>query len=123
MGEKLITATLHNLSPVPNGAIYQGDGMFEFVVADKPESTPGKVTPVTDVNGFLTEEPYNIEKKYAEYDPELKIYYKDPVVKVELVSDVLVAEAEKTEVITKTDVKIDEYLAAESVDAELVVKK
>jgi hypothetical protein len=82
MPEKIITATLHNISPVPNGAIYQGDGMFEFV---------------TDKS------PYNIDKKMAEYDVDAKTYYKDPAVKVTLESDKMVAEAEKTGKVEKID--------------------
>ena len=84
MSEKIITATLHNLSPVPIGAVYQGGGMFEFVTLAEPET---------------------ITKKFAEYDPELKLYYKDPAVKVELVSDLMVAEKEKTEEVTKVDLE------------------
>ena len=82
MSEKIITATLHNLTPIPAGSIYQGGGMFEFVTLAEPET---------------------ITKKFAEYDPELKLYYKDPAVKVELVSDLMVAEKEKTEEVTKVD--------------------
>jgi hypothetical protein len=116
MAEKIITATLHNLSPVPNGSIYQGAGMFEFVAET---GTVLKEIPVINEKGEVTlevrevaiAEPYNIEKKYAEYDPELKLYYKDPAVKIELVSDVLVAEAEKTEVIEKADKELDAYIA------------
>lgn len=100
---KIITATLHNVSPVPNGSIYQGSGMFEFVITDKPKSTTGKVTLVTDVSRNLTEEPYNIQKKYAEYDIDKGTYYKDPAVKVELTSDLIVAEKKKTEKIIKVD--------------------
>lgn len=128
---KIITATLHNLSPVPNGAIYQGGGMFEFVVET---GTVLKEMPVIDEKGDVAielvevkiSEPDTIEKKYAEYDPELKIYYKDPEVKIELVSDLMVAEAEKTEIIEKADKELDAYIAekeATAVDAELVVKK
>lgn len=116
MAEKIITATLHNLSPVPNGAIYQGNGMFEFAAET---GTVLKEVPVINVKGEVTlelrevamAEPYNIEKKFAEYDPDLRLYYKDPAVKIELVSDVLVAEAEKTEVIEKADKEIDTYIA------------
>ncbi len=82
MAEKYITSTLHNISPVPSGAIYQGAGMFEFV---------------TDKS------PYNIDKKMAEYDVEAKTYYKDPLVKVTLESDKMVAEAEKTGKVEKID--------------------
>lgn len=83
---KIITATLHNVSPVPNGSIYQGGGMFEFVADDKK-----------------AKEPYNIQKKYAEYDIDKGTYYKDPAVKVELTSDLIVAEKGKTEKIIKVD--------------------
>ena len=82
MAEKIITATLQELSPVPNGAIYQGAGMFEFVT--------GK-------------DPYNIDKKMAEYDVDAKTYYKDPSIKVTLESDKMVAEAEKTGKVEKID--------------------
>jgi hypothetical protein len=116
MPEKIITATLHNLSPVPNGSIYQGAGMFEFVAET---GTVLKEIPVVSEKGEVTlevrevamAEPYNIEKKYAEYDPELKLYYKDPAIKVELASDVMVAEAEKTEIIEKADKELDAYIA------------
>ena len=82
MAEKYITSTLHNISPVPAGAIYQGAGMFEFVT-DK--------------------DPYNVDKKMAEYDVDAKTYYKDPEVKVTLDSDKMVAEAEKTGKVEKID--------------------
>ena len=96
MAEKIITATLHNLSPVPNGSIYQGDGMFEFVaetgtVLKEMPVINEKGETVLEMSEVKMEEPYNIEKKFAEYDPDLRLYYKDPTVKLELASDVLVA--------------------------------
>ena len=82
MANKITTATLHNLSPVPINAIYQGNKMFEFAA---------------------NEDPHNIEKKMAEYDPDAKTYYKDPSVKVTLESDKMVAAAEKTGKVEKID--------------------
>jgi hypothetical protein len=125
MSEKIITATLHNLSPVPNGAIYQGNGMFEFIAET---GTVLKEVPVVSEKGEVTlevrevaiAEPYNIEKKFAEYDPGLKIYYKDPTVKVELASDVMVAEAEKTEIIEKADKELDAYIAEKEAAVDVV---
>lgn len=51
MATKFITSTLHNITPIPPGAIYRGSGMFEFETE---------------------KDPYNIKLKLAEYDPEKK---------------------------------------------------
>ena len=84
MTTKYITSTLHNISPIPQGSIYQGSGMFEF---------------------STEKDPYNIKLKLAEYDVEKKTYYKDKSVKVDLAADALVAEKEKTNKIKKVDDK------------------
>lgn len=81
---KYITGTLHNISPVPAGSVYRGDGMFEFETE---------------------KDPYSIKLKLAEYDPEKKTYYKEKSVKVDLSADALVAEKEKTDKIKKVDDK------------------
>jgi len=83
MPSKIITATLHDISPVPLGSIYRGDNMFEFSV-DK--------------------DPANISKKFAEYDPAANTYYKDKAIKTKkLTADDAVKEAEKIKPVTKKD--------------------
>lgn len=83
---KIITATLHDMTPVPTGSIYRGNGMLEFETKEEPET---------------------VSDKLAEYDTVKRTYYKDASLKIELTADALVAEAEKTEVIEKTDFIIE----------------
>ena len=126
MADKYITSTLHNLSPVPNGAIYRGDGVFDYVV---DVGTKIVEVPVINVKGVVTyelrevavAEPYNIDKKLAEYDTAKNLYYKDPSVKYEIAADAAVIEKEKTEEVIKIDTKIDEYLAAEAVAVDVPI--
>jgi hypothetical protein len=126
MADKYITSTLHNLSPVPADAIYRGDGVFDYVV---DVGTKIIEVPVIDVKGAVTyelreitiAEPYNIDKKLAEYDTEKGLYYKDPSIKYEIAADAAVIEKEKTEEVIKIDTKIDDYLA-EAVAVEVAVK-
>lgn len=68
MGEKIITATLHNMSPVPNNSVYRGDGVFEF-------------TTQRDL--------YNVKEKLAELDIDKGIYFKNSKLKTKLSSDSL----------------------------------
>lgn len=85
MSSKIITATLHNLSPVPEGSVYRDNGMFEFVV-DK--------------------DPHNIDKKFAEYDQATNTYHKDKTIKnKKLSADDAVKEAEKTKPVIKKNEK------------------
>ena len=80
---KIITATLHNLTPIPKNSTYQGNGMFEFEVH----------------KDFDT-----IEKKYAEYNPETNTYYKDKSIKdLKLKADDLVEEQGKKAPVIKKD--------------------
>ena len=82
---KIITATLHNLSPVPPNSVYQGDAMFEFETHKDPE---------------------NIKEKYAEYDVETNTYYKDKTIKSKkLKADNVVAEQDKIKPVIKKDTK------------------
>ena len=120
MADKYITSTLHNLSPVPNGAIYRGDGVFDYVV---DVGTKIVEVPVIDVKGAVTyelrevtvAEPYNIDKKLAEYDTAKGLYYKDPSIKYAIAADAAVIEKE----VIKIDTKIDDYLAVEAVAVDI----
>lgn len=84
MTDKIITATLHDMTPVPAaGSIYRGDRMVEFETTKEPET---------------------ITKKLAEYDKEEKIYFKDKSIsKLKLRADDEVKVDEKKAPITKTD--------------------
>ena len=62
MGKRFIVATIHELSPVPSGSVYLGDGQFDFVVDS-------------------SDDPYNVDKKLAEYDQEKAQYHKDKTFK------------------------------------------
>ncbi len=80
---KIITATLHDMTPVPAGAIYRGAGMVEFETTKEPET---------------------ITKKLAEYDKEEKVYFKDKSIsKLKLRADDEVKVDKKKAPITKTD--------------------
>ena len=80
---KIITATLHDNTPVPPGSIYRGDGMVEFETTKEPEA---------------------ITKKLAEYDKEEKVYFKDKsIYKLKLRADDVVKSDKKKSPITKTD--------------------
>ena len=80
---KIITATLHDMTPVPAGAIYRGAGMVEFETTKEPET---------------------ITKKLAEYDKEEKVYFKDKSIsKLKLRADDVVKVDKKKAPITKTD--------------------
>lgn len=68
MGDKIITATLHNMSPVPNNSVYRGDGAFEFT---------------TQI------EPCNVKEKLAELDVDKGTYFKNSKLKTKLSSDSL----------------------------------
>ena len=84
MGKRFIVATIHDLSPVPSGSVYLGDGQFDFIVES-------------------VDDPYNITKKLAEYDQEKAQYHKDKTFKKSSRADIEVAKEEKTKTITKTD--------------------
>lgn len=84
MGKRFIVATIHDLSPVPSGSVYLGDGQFDFVVES-------------------VDDPYNITKKLAEYDQDKAQYHKDKTFKKSSRADIEVAKDEKTKPITKTD--------------------
>lgn len=58
---KYLLATLENITPIPSGSIYRGDGVFDMVV---------------DID------PAGIKKKLAEFDKDLKVVFKDNDVKV-----------------------------------------
>ena len=80
---KIITATLHDNTPVQPGSIYRGDGMVEFETTKEPET---------------------ITKKLAEYDKEKKVYFKDKSIsKLKLRADDEVKVDKKKAPITKTD--------------------
>ena len=83
MSEKIITATLHNMTPIPAGSIYRGNKMFEFETKKDPDT---------------------IDKKYAEYDPATNTYYKDKSIKaLKLKADDVVKEREKIAPVIKKD--------------------
>ena len=84
MGKRFIVATIHDLSPVPSGSVYLGDGQFDFIVD-------------------YADDPYNVDKKLAEYDQEKAQYHKDKAFKKSSRADTEVAKEEKTKPITKTD--------------------
>lgn len=81
MAEKIITATLHDMTEIPPGSVYQGDGMVEF-------------------NCQI--EPWNIAGKLAELDVDKKTYFKSERVKVPLAADARVVELEKKGAVEKT---------------------
>ena len=84
MGKRFIVATIHDLSPVPSGSVYLGGGQFDFIVES-------------------VDDPYNVDKKLAEYDQEKAQYHKDKTFKKSSRADTEVAKEEKTKPITKTD--------------------
>ena len=84
MGKRFIVATINDISPVPSGSVYLGDGKFDFVVES-------------------VDDPYNITKKLAEYDQEKAQYHKDKAFKKSCRADIEVAKDKKTKTITKTD--------------------
>ncbi len=94
---KIITATLHDNTPVPPGSIYRGDGMVEFETTKEPET---------------------ITKKMAEYDKEQQIYFKDKSIsKLKLRADDVVKSDNKKSPITKTDFIVNKLA---SVDFEVL---
>ena len=84
MGKRFVVAKIHDISPVPSGSVYLGDGQFDFVVES-------------------VDDPYNITKKLAEYDQDKAQYHKDKTFKKSSRADIEVAKDEKTKPITKTD--------------------
>ena len=100
MANKIITATLHNLTPIPPGSVYRGNGMFEFSCKKDPET---------------------IAKKFAEYDPEQKIYFKDKSLKIALTADAEVAKAEKLGAVERADKNIKDFIV-EKTAGDFVVK-
>lgn len=84
MGKRFIVATIHELSPVPSGSVYLGDGQFDFIVES-------------------VDDPYNVAKKIAEYDQDKAQYHKDKTFKKSSRAEAEVAKDEKTKPITKTD--------------------
>lgn len=94
---KIITATLHDNTPVPSGSIYRGDGMVEFETTKEPET---------------------ITKKLAEYDKDKQIYFKDKSIsKLKLRADDVVKSDKKKAPITKTDFIVEKL---DSVDFEVL---
>ena len=55
MPRKYLLATLHDMTPVPDGSIWRDDGVFDFVV---------------------DQDPYNIKEKLSEYDDKLNLVFK-----------------------------------------------
>ena len=88
MGKRFIVATIHDLSPVPSGSVYLGDGQFDFIVES-------------------VDDPYNVAKKIAEYDQDKAQYHKDKTFKKSSRAESEVAKDEKTKPITKTDKQLN----------------
>ena len=84
MGKRFIVATIHDLSPVPSGSVYLRDGQFDFIVES-------------------VDDPYNVDKKLAEYDQDKAQFHKDKTFKKSSRADAEVSKDEKTKPVTKTD--------------------